>query len=260
MRSRPAVLSACLLALTIGVVLAGVSAGSAHQSPADVHICPQSADPTSTDCCGGPPGDSITTTCCTDGGVVCATPRLTLTASTDPATAGSRIVLSGELVGTLGTSDSGQTIELWQRLPGASSSTQTLQTTTKSDGGFSFTLAKGSVTTNRSWYVTGDGVTSPTVDESVSAVLTLVVTKSDGRTVLHGKVSPAATGSVTLERLISGARWKSFARVSLGHGSTFRWREGYVARRVATVRAAVPANANHIASFSRRVSAFILRS
>jgi hypothetical protein len=256
MRSRPVVLSAWFLALTIGVLLAGVTAGSAHPSPA--RICPQSADPTTTTtCCGGPPQGSVTTNCCTGSGVVCATSRLTLTASIDPATAGSGIVLSGELTGTSG---SGQTITLWQRLPGASSSTQTVQTTTNSGGGFSFTLAKGSVTTNRSWYVTGDGLTSPTVDESVSAVLTLLVTQSHGRTVLHGKLSPAGKGSVTLERLISGARWKSFARVSLGHGSTFRWRAGYVARGAAIVRAMVPANADHIASFSRRLSAFILRS
>jgi hypothetical protein len=256
MRSRPVVLSACLLALTVGVLLAGVTAGSARQSPA--RICPQSADTTTTTtCCSGPPQGSVTPNCCTGSGVVCTTSRLTLTASTDPATAGSAIVLSGELTGA---SDSGQTIKLWQRLPGASSSTQTVQTTTNSGGGFSFTLAKGSVTTNRSWYVTGDGLTSPTVDESVSAMLTLVVSRSHGRTVLHGKVSPAGKGSVTLERQIGGARWKSFARVSLGHGSTFRWRAGYVARGAAIVRAMAPANADHIASFSRHVSALILRS
>jgi hypothetical protein len=144
-------------------------------------------------------------------------------------------------------------------LPSATGFSQTLTTTTKTGGGFSFTLAKGTVMTDRLWYATGDGLTSPTVHETVSAVLTLAASKSHGRTVLHGKVSPAEKGDVTLERLVAKGRWKSFARVSLGHGSTFRWRAGYAARGIATVRAMVPANTDHITSFSRSLRAFVLR-
>jgi len=272
MRSRPIVLSTCVLALTIGVVLAGVTAGSAHQSPERPAICPQSAAVVTTTPCCGPPIDfdhtacctssgttcctSSSTTCCTSSGTGCPASGLTLSSSADPAAAGSRIVLSGQLSGA---SDSGVTIKLWQRSAGAGAFSQTLTTTTGSDGAFSFTFAKGSVMTNRSWYATGDGLTSSTVDQQVSAVLTLTAAKSHGRTVLRGKVSPAEKGKVTLERLVSAGKWKTFARVSLGRGSSFRWRAGYVARGRATVRAAVPANADHIAGFSRHLRAFVLR-
>jgi hypothetical protein len=256
MRSRPVVFSACLLALTIGVVLAGVTAGSARQSVPRPAICPQSAQLVTTTPCCGPPIDVDSSNCCPISAAACPRAGLTLSASSDPAAAGTRIVLSGDLAAV---SAVGVTIKLWQRLPSASGFSQTLTTTTKSGGGFSFTLAKGSVMTDRSWYVTGDGLTSSTVHENVSAVLTLASSKSHGRTVLRGKVTPAQKGHVTIERLVAKGRWKSLARVSLGHGSTFRWRAGYVARGTATVRAMVPANTDHIASFSRSLRAFVLR-
>jgi hypothetical protein len=183
-------------------------------------------------------------------------PRLTLTSSEDPADAGSKLQLSGELIDT---SASGKTIELWQKLPGASSFTQTRSTTTSSTGSYSFTLAKGSVMTNRAWYATGGGLTSATVQQGVSLVLTLAENARQGHAILHGSVKPATKGSVVLEWLNPSGRWIVLGRARLTRSSGFSWRSSYKPHGSAKVRAAVVQNADHVASFSAPLTARVLR-
>jgi hypothetical protein len=261
MRSRPTVLIGCLLAATVGTALAGATAGTARQrDPAEI-ICPGGATQiTTTTACCGPPVNSANASleCCGPNGTssICPAQRLTLSASSDPAPAGSKIVLSGDLIGV---SNTGQTIKLWQELPGATSYTQTLQATTGSSGGFSFTLNKGTVLTNRSWYVTGDGMTSPKVQENVTVGLTLRAAKRNGHGALTGKVTPAQSGAVVLQRRVAGGRWRTLGQGKLGSRSSFSWRTRYKAHGRATVRAEMPASADHLASFSPSVSAFVLR-
>jgi hypothetical protein len=189
-------------------------------------------------------------------GSICPAERLTLSASSDPAAAGSKIVLSGDLIAA---SSSGQTIKLWQRLPGASSYTQTLQATAGSSGGFSFTLSKGTVLTNRSWYATGGGLTSPTVQENVTVALTLSAARRHGHGTLSGKVTPAQSGVVVLQRRVAGGHWRTLAQTKLGKHSSFTWHTKFKASHRATVRAEMPASTDHVASFSRSVNAFVLR-
>jgi hypothetical protein len=257
MRSRPTGLIGCLLAATVGVALAGATAGTARQRvPAGI-ICPGGSDQTTTTCCGPPIDSADAFACCANAtSTICPVQRLTLSASSNPAPAGSKIVLSGDLVGV---ADTGQTIKLWQELPGAKSYTQTLQATTGSSGGFSFTLSKGTVLTNRSWYATGGGLTSPTVKETVTVALTLRAAKRNGHGTLSGKVTPAQNGAVMLQRRVAGGRWRTLGQVKLGSHSSFSWRTKYKAHGRAAVRAEMPASADHIASFSPSVNAFVLR-
>jgi hypothetical protein len=254
---RSIVLTTCLLAATVGIALAGATAGTARQRVSPEIICPGAGDQTTTTCCGPPINSPDAVPCCANGeSGICPASRLTLSASNDPAPAGTKIVLSGDLIGA---SNSGQTIKLWQRLPGAASYTQTLDATTGSSGGFSFTLNKGTVETNRSWYATGAGLTSPTVQESVTVTLTLGAAKRHGHGILSGKVTPVQKGVVVLQRRVAGGWWRTLGQVRLGSHSTFSWHTKYEAHGRATVRAEMPASTDHIASYSRSLSAFVLR-
>jgi hypothetical protein len=257
MRSRSIVLVACIGAMAVGVLLASTAAGAARQQRSRVIVCPQQVDPITNPCCGPPiSSPDAVPGCCPTTAVECAVPRLTLTSSQDPADAGSKLQLSGELIDT---SESGKTIQLWQKLPGASSFTQTLSTTTSSTGSYSFTLAKGSVMTNRSWYATGAGLTSATVQQGVSLVLTLAENARLGHAILHGSVKPATKGSVVLEWLNPSGRWIVLGRARLSRSSGFSWRSSYKPHGSAKVRAAVVQNADHVASFSASLTARVLR-
>ncbi len=256
MRSRSIVLLACIGAMAVGVLLASTAAGAARQQRSGVIVCPQQVDPITSPCCGPPINSSDAVPGCCPTAVECVVPRLTLTSSEDPANAGSKLQLSGAL---FDTSASGKTIELWQKLPGASSFSQTLSTTTNSTGAYSFTLAKGSVMTNRSWYATGVGLTSPTVQQGVSLMLSLAASARHGHAVLHGAVSPATKGAVVLEWLDPSGHWVMLARPRLSRSSRFSWRSSYKPHGSAKVRAAVVQNADHVASFSASVIARVLR-
>jgi hypothetical protein len=256
MRSRSIVLFACIGAMTVGVLLASTAAGSARQQRSRMIICPQQVQPTTTECCGPPINSSDAVDCCPNTAVQCALPRLTLASSKDPASAGSKLQLSGQLIDA---SASGQTIELWQKLSGESSFTQTLSATTSSTGAYSFTLAKGSVMTNRSWYATGAGLTSPTVQQGVNLLLTLAASVRHGHAVLHGAVTPATKGAVVLQWLTSGGSWRALGRARLSRSSRFSWRSSYLAHGRTKVRAMVLQNADHLASLSPSVNALVLR-
>jgi len=256
MRSRSIVLFACIGAMMVGVLLASTAAGSARQQRSRVIICPQQVEPTTTQCCGPPINTPDAVACCPNAALQCAVPRLTLASSKDPATAGSKLLLSGQLIDT---SASARTIELWQKLPGSSSFTQTLSTTTSSTGAYSFTLAKGSVMTNRSWYATGAGLTSPTVQQGITLVLTLAASRRHGHTVLHGSVTPATKGGVVLQWLNVSGAWIVLDRARLTHSSRFSWRSRY-SHGSAKVRAMVRQNADHVASFSPSANALVLRN
>jgi hypothetical protein len=256
MRSRSIVLLASIGAMAVGVLLASTAAGAARQQSSRVIVCPQQVEPTTSTCCGPPIDAPDAVPGCCPTAVECAVPRLTLTSSEDPADAGSKLQLSGELIDT---SASGKTIELWQKLPGASSFTQTRSTTTSSTGSYSFTLAKGSVMTNRAWYATGGGLTSATVQQGVSLVLTLAENARQGHAILHGSVKPATKGSVVLEWLNPSGRWIVLGRARLTRSSGFSWRSSYKPHGSAKVRAAVVQNADHVASFSAPLTARVLR-
>ena len=256
MRSRSIVLLACIGAMAVGVLLASTAAGAARQQRSQVIVCPQQVDPTTSPCCGPPINSPDAVPGCCLTAVECAVPRLTLTSSEDPASAGSKLQLSGALIDA---SASGKTIELWQKLPGASSFTQTLSTTTSSTGAYSFTLAKGSVMTNRSWYATGAGLTSPTVQQGVNLLLTLAASVRHRHAVLHGAVTPATKGAVVLQWLALGGSWRALGRARLSRSSRFSWRSSYLAHGRTKVRAMVLQNADHLASLSPSVNALVLR-
>jgi hypothetical protein len=106
------------------------------------------------------------------------------------------------------------------------------------------------VVTNRSWYATADGVTSPTISESVSAIVTLAASHGRHGATLHGTVSPSHAGErVIVQRLVRG-RWITVARPRLGRRSSFRIH----VRLHGKLHAVLPADSRNMRSVSARVS------
>jgi hypothetical protein len=76
--------------------------------------------------------------------------------------------------------------------------------------------------TDRSWYATADGVTSTTISEPVSAIVTLAASRTRHGATLHGAVTPSHVGErVLIQRLVAG-RWVTVARPRLGRRSRYR--------------------------------------
>jgi hypothetical protein len=247
MRSRSIFLTAVVALVALGLTAA---AGSAHRTAAShmrttkMIVCPQASGEDVT-CCG-PPIDTLDTCC---PGVGCPAARLTIVSSADPALSGSKIKLSGDLIDS---SNVGQTITLWQKLPGANVFSQTQTTTTGTGGAYSFTLAAGTVQTNRAWYASAGSQQSLTVHEQVSALIKLGAKRSkSGEMSLSGTVAPAHAGQVVLLQRLAGAKWRTFSRPRLSRKSKFiaHLRKG--ARGLATVRAELPGDGRNIESFSR---------
>jgi hypothetical protein len=156
--------------------------------------------------------------CCVSGGPACQ-PSLTISASPDPLTAGARVTLSGAL---LRGSGAGTSVTLWQQQPGQGKPSQAGASTTDIAGNWSITLPAGSVMTDRSWYATADGVTSSTISEPVSAIVTLLASRGRHGATLHGSVMPSHVGErILLQRLVAG-HWVTVARPRLGQRSLFR--------------------------------------
>jgi len=248
MRSRSIFLTAVAALVALGLTAA---AGSAHRTAvghsanAKMVVCPQARDAIIS-CCG-PPVEAVEPCCPT---VACAASRLTMASSADPAVAGSKITVSGDLIDT---SNVGQTITLWQEPAGAKAFSQSQTTTTGTGGAYSFTLAAGTVETNRAWYVSaGGGLQSGTLHEQVSALIHLKAKRSkSGEMALSGTVAPAHAGQVVLLQRLVGAKWRTFSRPRLSGKSKFIAHVRKGAGGLAMVRAELPGDGRNIESFSQ---------
>lgn len=130
--------------------------------------------------------------------------------------------MSGALAGT---SAGGAQVVLWGKLAHQSGFHQVGQTTTDSAGHYSFTLHRGTVLTDESWYVTSGGVQSSTLQQRVAAVIALASSARSsavGQTiVLRGQVTPSHTGQIVLVEMSSGGTWHVIARPRLGSRSSY---------------------------------------
>jgi hypothetical protein len=191
------------------------TSGAQHNAtrPNFVPCCPTPTNGTcctSTTCCA--------TTCCT----VCTPTGLTIAASPDPSTAGRQVVISG---GLTSNPVAGATVVLWRELSGQSSFHQLTQTTTDSAGQYKITMKRGSVNADQKWYVTTNGIQSPTVSQTVNALVGLSASSrsvaAGSPVVLTGRVTPSHAGQVVLIEQSRGASWTVIARPRLGHASTY---------------------------------------
>jgi hypothetical protein len=124
----------------------------------------------------------------------------------------------------LGTAVAGTQVVLWQEIAGQSSYTKAATTTLGSAGQYSFTMGAGVVKANRSWYVTAQGTQSGTVDQKVTALVTLSPPASvaaGASAALKGKVTPSHAGEVLLIEQRVGGKWRVIGRPRLSHASTF---------------------------------------
>jgi hypothetical protein len=208
--SRLLKLICCAVALTAGVGVALAAAAPAQRNSHTI-VCPLEPNDTITTPCCGPP---IVTAAASRAFICCGTPQPincpvgpTLTSSSNPSVAGQKITLTGRW----SASTAGQTVELWQELPGAKTFSKVATTKTASLGDYQF-VRKG-VETNRQWYVAVGGTHSLTMAQRVKAVVTLT---SGG-----GHVTPNHGGERVWVERETGVRWVVIARPRLTRESTY---------------------------------------
>jgi hypothetical protein len=213
--SRLLKLIASILALAAGGAVALAAGSAPAQTRSHMIICPLEPNDTITQPCCGPPivtaaGSSAFPCCGTPLPINCPS-GLTLSSSADPSVAGHKITLSGRWPGN----KAGQTIDLFQELPGAKAFRKVASTKTGSLGDFKF-VRKG-VETNRSWYVTAGSERSITLSQLVRVVVT--VSSSAGP--LHGRVTPNHAGEQIWMERRAGGRWQVTERSRLSRQSTW---------------------------------------
>ncbi|HUB05004.1 MAG TPA: hypothetical protein VMA76_08035, partial [Solirubrobacteraceae bacterium] len=210
-------------------------------------------------CCAYPSNNSCcpaASTCCTATCCTACTPGgLTIAASPDPSTAGRKVVISG---GLTGNPVAGATVVLWRELSGQSSFHQVTQTTTDSAGQYEITMKGGSVNADQQWYVTANGIQSPTVSQTVNALVRLSPSSRSvaaGRPlVLKGRVTPSHAGQVVLIEQSRGGSWAVIARPRLGHSSTYTMSHRFTHAGAVKLRAVLQGDARNNRSNSPTVT------
>jgi hypothetical protein len=161
---------------------------------------------------------------------------LTINVTPNPILAGEGVLIYGQLnTAPVG----GQTIVLFHHISGSHIGyTRIGSATTNAAGFYEFTRAEGVVLTNRSWFVSEDGihgVHSRTVRERVAALVSLAAntttTDTDHPIVFTGHVTPNHRFQRVLlqeQDGLSGNDWKTVASGIVGPGSNYaitnRWR------------------------------------
>jgi hypothetical protein len=137
---------------------------------------------------------------------------------------------------------------LWRELSGQSTFQQAAQTTTDSVGQYKFTLKAGTVNADQQWYVTANGLQSPTLQQAVSAVVGLTGLHSivvGHAMLLRGHVTPSHAGQIVLIEQRKGGQWAVIARPKLGHGSNYGVMHRFARSGKVTLRAVLPADARN---------------
>jgi hypothetical protein len=162
------------------------------------------------------------------------------------------VVISGALSSNIAPI-AGATVVLWSELSGQSTFGQVAQTTTNSAGRYTFTLKRGMVTADQQWYVTANGVRSPTLQQHVKALvgLTGLHTAVVGQAMLlRGHVTPSHAGQVVLIELRNGSQWTVIARPRLGHASSYGVMYRFKRSGTADLKAVLPGDAHNDTSGS----------
>lgn len=211
----------------------------AKSSPRIVPCCP-----VPTNCCPQSSGTCCMQTAC------CATPctpgALTIASSPDPSTAGRKVVISGGV--TSNPAVAGATVVLWRELSGQSTFHQAAQTTTDSAGQYKFTLSAGMVNADQQWYVTANGVQSPTLHQLVNAVVGLAGLHNIAvghAMLLRGHVTPSHAGQIVLIEQRDGSQWTVIARPRLGHASNYGAMHKFARAGTVALRTVLPGDARN---------------
>jgi phospholipase C len=173
---------------------------------------------------------------------------LTISARPNPSTAGDPVSITGQLSAG---HPAGATIALWERLQGAKSFQHVATTRTGPSGRYTFVRITNA---KRFWYATSGGLRSATITQQVHARVFL--SSADKYPVpgdhvsLRGHVIPSHAGQRILLQRLEGQAWRTVATQRLGARSRFS-----IVRRLSrpgrfTYRAAVPADARNLLSYS----------
>jgi len=249
-RQRPSIVTCCPVPVN--------AANGTSSSGKIVPCCTQAST-----CCTQASTCCPPTTCCTQT-LCCATPctvgALTIASSPDPSTAGRKVVISGDL--TSNPPPDGAPVMLWRELSGQSSFKQVVQTTTDGAGQYKFTLKPGMVNADQLFYVTANGLQSPTLDQHVKALVGL--SGSHNAVVGHamllwGHVTPSHAGQVVLIEQRGGGQWKVIARPRLGHGSNYGVMHRFTRSGTVALRTVLPGDSRNDRSGSGTLTVTVKR-
>lgn len=137
---------------------------------------------------------------------------------------------------------------LWRELSGQSTFQQVAQTTTDSAGQYKFTLKAGTVNADQQWYVSANGLQSPTLHQSVNAVVGLAGLHSivvGNAMMLRGHVTPSHAGQVVLVEQRKGSQWAVIARPRLGHASNYGVMHRFARSGTVTLRTVLPGDSRN---------------
>jgi len=239
-RRRVVAMLAGIAFVAVGALLASGSSG--HSIP-NWRLCRHSAHPT---------------LCCQQHGG-CAL-RITADATPNPSTAGDAVTVRGRVIGV---GERGVAVVLWQQLPGARGFTSVATTTAGPGGGYMFVGARGTVDTNRAWFVLSGGQRSRTLHQRVRALVTLTAsstrpTAGDPVT-LSGTVNPSQAGQHIRIEAMAGGGWYQIAMPALDAHSDFT--TGYAFPQAGTfrLRAVLPSDPRNSRSVSLPVRATVAR-
>ncbi len=179
-------------------------------------------------------------------------PGLTIVATSNPAIAGHRVTISGELSGVPGAR--GDTLVLWERLPGQRQFRAAVQTSIGRGGRYRIVRRGGAVMRNARWYVTAAGFRSATITERVEAVVdasaTAALTGSGETVTLSVHVSPSNPRARVDVQMLSGTKWSTLAAARLNRRS--RLLATYeLASEQSTLRVTLPGNGHNTLSTSQ---------
>ncbi len=181
-----------------------------------------------------------------------ASGRLTIHATPSPAAAGGKVRIFGRLAGT---SPGGTRVVLWHKRAGWHAFHPEAQTTAGATG--SYTIVRRP-RTNEAWFVVAGRARSYTLNEPVSAVVTLtpseVAAAPGERVTLRGHVTPSHSGASILLRQEFGSQWVTIAEPHLNGASDFSVAHSFRSDRLAPLRAVLIGDQRNVRSRSPAVS------
>lgn len=182
----------------------------------------------------------------------------TISSAPDPSKEGHAVTISGRL---FGSSASGATVVLWQKLAGQATFQQIDHTAADALGAYTFTEKAGTVRTNREWYVTANGTQSPTLTQAVQSRVGLDTARTsiamNKVLVLTGRVAPSHAGErVRVERQTAHG-WKIIARPVLSKLSTFLVRLRFGRAGTVHLRVVFAGDSRNVRSYSRTLAVHV---
>ena len=134
------------------------------------------------------------------------------------------------------------------RALGQSTFHQVAQTTTDSAGQYQVHVETRHGQADQQWYVTANGLQSPTLDQSVNALVGLTGLQRvvvGQAMLLRGHVTPSHAGQLVLIEQRKGARWTVIARPRLGHASNYGLMHRFTRSGTVALRTVLPGDARN---------------